>query len=269
MHQGLRYVTVDPIARARLLHELRNWRRIGCTPRIWWRDDDARAPSAELARLLTAANGLPLALAIIPDGDLPALSDFLKCFSNVTVGQHGVNHVDRHGAEGSASEYPPNATVETIREELHSARDRMLGAGLVPTFYTPPWNLFEDRTLEALPAVGYSVVSAGADPPEDSVTFISAQVDIMRWKGGARFRGSGRVLEALRRQLRSRRLADCCQSPIGLLTHHLAHDERAWRFLDWFLAFSQSRFTWRSIDAAASERGARGGREGRGYPRST
>ena len=34
--------------------------------------------------------------------------------------------------------------------------------------------------------------------------------------------------------------------PLGILTHHLVHDDAAWDFLDWFVAYASKRFDWRS-----------------------
>ncbi len=36
---------------------------------------------------------------------------------------------------------------------------------------------------------------------------------------------------------------------IGLLTHHLVHDEAAWQFLTWFADFARVRFDVRSLDS--------------------
>ena len=54
------------------------------------------------------------------------------------------------------------------------------------------------------------------------------------------------IFNALRRQLERRRTSHRFSEPIGILTHHLVHDERTWRFLGWFLPFARVRFRWMS-----------------------
>ena len=51
-----------------LYRELDQWNFDGVAATFWWRDDDARAPSDELAKLveLSARYRAPLSLAVIP-----------------------------------------------------------------------------------------------------------------------------------------------------------------------------------------------------------
>src|SRR5438132_1435783 len=74
--------------------------------------------------------------------------------------------------------------------------------------------------------------------PEARPMRIDAHLDLLRWRGGARFRGDAAMAEALRAALRERRRLQRWDAPIGLLTHHLDHDAAAWTFLDRFLAWS-------------------------------
>lgn len=237
---------IDPIAAYRLNLELGRWRSLGRTPRLWWRDDDARSLTPTLERLHDLADGRPIALAIIPDGDLHALAGWLRRARNITVGQHGVDHVNRRGPGEPPSEYFRGASVGAVCAAIRAARERMRRAGLAPVFYAPPWNQVDDTLVTALDRAGFSAFSAGSDAPvEPEVAFLGAQIDILRWKGGPpRFRGSTRILGAVRRHLRQRRRSGRLDEPIGLLTHHLVHDANAWRFLDWFLAYADQRFEW-------------------------
>nr|QQZ49375.1 hypothetical protein JKL49_20480 [Phenylobacterium glaciei] len=72
---------------------------------------------------------------------------------------------------------------------------------------------------------------------------------------GARFRGEGRILERLRELLAERRQAGLWAAPVGLLTHHLDHDEAAWRFLDRFIAWTQASgdIAWRALPDLLAE----------------
>jgi hypothetical protein len=61
----------------------------------------------------------------------------------------------------------------------------------------------------------------------------------MRWKPAARFRGAVRFLLRARRLLAERRTMEAWDQPLGLLTHHLDHDEAAWRFIEAFLPLAK------------------------------
>jgi hypothetical protein len=102
---------------------------------------------------------------------------------------------------------------------------------------------------------GTSVLSAGASAlVYADLRYLPAEIDVLRWKGGSRFKGAGRVMSALHRALVRRRQAREFALPIGLLTHHLDHDEAAWRFLDWGMGFFDSRFDWVGVDGVVRPR---------------
>jgi hypothetical protein len=243
----------------RLELELRRWRRLGRSPQIWWRDDDARKPTPALDRLLDTAGGRPLALAVVPDGDLAALAARLATAPAVTISQHGVDHENRRRAAALPNEYPAGATADHVAARIAAGRGRLEAAGLAPAFYTPPWNQIDETLALALPRAGFQALSAAmpARPVAGMVRFDS-HIDILRWKGAVRFRGYRRVLAALTRQLRRRRRDGDFEAPIGLLTHHLVHDEAAWRFLAWFTRFARRDFVWRSFADLAGDRPGRG-----------
>jgi hypothetical protein len=234
--------------------ELARWRACGQLPVLWWRDDDARQPSSALDRLLQVAAGRPLALAIVPDGDLTALAARLAGAANVTVSQHGVDHKYRRAPGQAPSEYPPGTPTEDVAESIRAGASRLRQAGLEPVFFTPPWNQIEPALAEALVQAGFTTVSSHAPSPDvPGARRLDSHVDILRWKSVPRFRGYRRVLKALRRQLRQRREAGEFDAPICILTHHIVHDDAAWRFMAWFTRFADRRFAWRSIDALIAE----------------
>ena len=49
-----------------LMAEFDRWEEEGKIATLWWRDDDAVAPTARLSRLLSIASGVPVSLAVIP-----------------------------------------------------------------------------------------------------------------------------------------------------------------------------------------------------------
>jgi hypothetical protein len=251
---------IDAFELARLEHELSVWRRAWRFPRLWWRDDDARAPGPALDRLLALRGDLPLTLAIIPDGDLEGLARRLADAPGVSPAQHGVDHVNRLPAGGRRSEFAANATVADVAAEIDAARRRMAEAGLAPAMFVPPWNEADDRLLVAVAAAGHAWWSGGAGgAPTAQLAHVGAEVDVLRWKGRPRFRGAARIFRALRRQLELRRAAGWDDRPTGLLTHHLALDEPAWSFLESFLPAASRLFVW--ADAAELVRPSAAARE--------
>lgn len=220
--------------------ELRRWSAAGRRARLWWRDDDAAGASANLDRLLRLSRsaGAPLTLAVIPGGDLRGLAERLSDAPRVTVAQHGLDHVNRRLGP-HAGEFPHDWPALEVAVALGRGWRRLRhlpGARLV---FVPPWNDIHPGLVEALTMAGYLGWSAygalgqAAKPPR-----IDAHLDLLRWRPGARFRGRRRLLNAFAAELRRRRRAGAWEAPIGLLTHHLAHDEPAWAFLSAFLTWT-------------------------------
>lgn len=225
-------------ARTRLSRELARWHAGGHRPLLWWRDDDARDLSPAFEQLLEVANGLPLSVAVIPHGVNPTLADRLLHASNVTIGQHGVDHVNRRQpAAGPAADYTQAVASGPLARQILAGRHTLEQAGLDPVFYAPPWNRVEPVLLEALPIAGYFALSGwnGEGAVKPGLQRLDTHLDVMRWKGGARFRGADSIRDDLRRQLATRRRAGAFAAPIGLLTHHLDHDDACWDFLGGFL----------------------------------
>jgi hypothetical protein len=215
----------------RLEREVARWHESGRRPRLWWRDDDARIPEDALERLLTIADGLPLSLAVTPDGVTPALARRLARESAVTVSLTG--------------EFQTDGSISRVAKNILQGEQHLRDCGLDPRFYTPARNRLNGTLMEALRVAGYRTLSAwNEEKLEESAGLrrLDVHVDLLRWTDGARFRGSSAVLDGLREQLALRRLAGDFNRPIGLLTRHHDHDEAAWRFLGWFVDFARLRF---------------------------
>jgi hypothetical protein len=228
--------------------ELAAWTRLGRRPKLWWRDDDARSPTAALDRLLAAADGRPLSLAVIPTGDLGPLAAELINAPHVVVGQHGVDHINRAPQGQKKSEYRQGVSVEEIAAALELGRRRLSVAGLSPEFFTPPWNAGEPDLGDALTRLQFIRWSAGtARRSHPALRYAATDIDLLRWTQPPQFRGVWKVMRALRKALAGRRGEGDFNRPIGLLTHHLAHDEATWGFLDSFLAYLEPKVEWVSI----------------------
>ena len=219
----------------RLKAELGRWRQAGRRPRLWWRDDDARAATPQLRRLLVHATraDAPLCLSVIPEGLHPGLCGVVAPYERVFILQHGISHLNRAGSP--ASEFAPADPPEQVAARLAQGWAMLDGFRRRLPVYVPPWNTLTPNVEAALALSGHRAVSAwsGLSRPDR----VDAHVDLLRWKGSPRFAGRERVLGRLTGLLGLRRRLSLWDEPIGLLTHHLAHDEDTWRFLDELLLF--------------------------------
>jgi hypothetical protein len=224
--------------------ELRRWRAAGRRARLWWRDDDAAGPSHSLDLLLatSAASGAPLTLAVVPAGDMRGLAARLAQAPLARAAQHGVDHLNRRPGV-AAGEFPHDLSRAEVIVALRRGWSLMQHLPRAMAVFTPPWNDVHPELEAALEAAGYAAWSANgalgdAAAPAGRLVRLDVHLDLLRWRGGAGFRGRGRFLGALAAELRRRRLAGRWDAPIGMLTHHLAHDAAAWAFLTQFLAWS-------------------------------
>ncbi|HEY0437010.1 MAG TPA: polysaccharide deacetylase [Phenylobacterium sp.] len=247
--------------------ELRRWRAAGRRARLWWRDDDAAGPWPSLDRLLAASTAadVPLTLAVVPSGDMRALAVRLTRAPLVVAAQHGLDHLNRRkGPE--AGEFPHDWTRPEVIAALRRGWSLMGPLPRTTRVFVPPWNDVHPQLPAALGAAGYAAWSASGELSElddnpSGLSRIDVHLDLLRWRGGARFRGEGRFLRALANELRRRRLAGRWSAPIGLLTHHLDHDAAAWAFLTRFLAWSarEPALEWTALEdliGAAADRNA-------------
>ncbi|UIJ72038.1 polysaccharide deacetylase family protein [Aurantimonas sp. HBX-1] len=222
-----------------LIDELDRWADEGRRLEAWWRDDDAVRPSPALGRLTQAASsrGLPLALAVIPAAMIPELAGALAdpC---LTVLQHGFAHRNHAVCGARAVECGGVRQRDALLGDLAAGRDRleaMFGARFVPAL-VPPWNRIEPDVVRALPGLAYRGVSLfGSRPsPPQAAGFaeINTHLDLLTWKGGARFAGRDKLIRLAAERIADRRLGRTDpQEPFGLLTHHLDHDGQTWDFL--------------------------------------
>lgn len=235
--------------------ELRRWRAAGRRARLWWRDDDAGGACSALDRLLALAReaGVPLTLAAIPAADMATVAARTEGLAGITLAQHGVDHVNRRTG-AVAGEFPPQWPRAQVVEALNRGWRMMPPAKALRAVYAPPWNDIHPELPAALASAGYAGWSASGGLGEGGAgggpVRIDVHLDVLRWRGGARFRGRRRFLGAMAGELRRRRLAQAWDAPIGLLTHHLDHDPAAWAFLARFLPWSarEPALAWSGLD---------------------
>ncbi|MFP5076952.1 polysaccharide deacetylase family protein [Rhizobium sp. YIM 134829] len=201
----------------------------GRTARFWLRDDDAVAPTQALDRLLalTAAHGVPLTLAVIPEPAGSALQQRLAGEGHVTVAVHGWAHSNHAAADAKKAELGADRPAETVTAELAEALEklrRLFGPQLLPVL-VPPWNRIDTALIAALPALGFQALSVYGAETSAPLPVINTHVDVMDWHGT---RGC-RDVQVLAAEIVAR--LDDDGNHVGLLTHHLVHDEDVWVFL--------------------------------------
>lgn len=206
----------------------------GTATRFWLRDDDAVSVTPALERLteLCAAAALPVLLAVIPAGAGRDLAAWLESHPTVEPCQHGWSHANHAGAGERACELGGERSDAAVLGDLAAGRDRLralVGARLRPVL-VPPWNRIRASLVPHLREAGYAALSTFGR--SDDPFAINCDLDLVDWRNDRR----GRSVEDLCGKLCAL-VAEARRDgrPIGLLTHHLAHDEAAWSFLGQFV----------------------------------
>jgi hypothetical protein len=226
-----------------LVDELDRWQQAGGVATLWWRDDDAIAPSAGLDRLMWIAGKVPVALAVIPalaEQDLAAwLCNRSRPIprANIAVLQHGWRHLNRSAA-GKKTEFPAERSRDRVSSDLAAGQARLaalFGSRALPVL-VPPWNRFDASFLSLLRGCGLSAISRirprKAIRPVHGIVEVNVHVDLVAWAGSTGFIGEGWALGMLVEHLRARRLrVVSADEPTGILTHHLVQDEATDGFL--------------------------------------
>lgn len=227
--------------------ELDAWAAAGKKAEFWWRDDDAVAITPALERLLTLQHGVavPLALAVIPAMAEPGLADRLTREPGVRVVQHGWAHLNHARPGRSKAELGPDRPPSFVLGELvrgQARLDQLFDGGWL-RILVPPHNRIAPDVASGLHRAGY--VGLSTDKPRagvpESLIQINTHIDIMDWGVTRAFLGDGACLDQAISHLGAKRSGRVDpQEPTGLLTHHLAHDEPAWRFCERFLTAVKS-----------------------------
>jgi len=244
--------------------ELDLWAARGSKASFWVRDDDAVEVSDSLVLLrdMAARYMVKIGLAVIPGQAVPELTTFLEAnarhFYPMCHGWQHINYNTRHkpaefGAERSHAKLVRDAGL-ALGSFSAAFRD-------VKPIFVPPFNRITPALIRALPGVGFFGVSLmptlleqklarlGSKinvslpvpiPDLRSSNRIDVHIDLINWQ--TRSAQEYRLLaQQLVRELRYRRLGYLrTDSPIGLLTHHLAHNLSIWRACDDVLGFLRS-----------------------------
>lgn len=223
-----------------VIAELQHWRDQGLTLPLWWRDDDAIAPTAALDRLLALAEGLdaPLHLAVIPRPAEAALADRLQESANVYAMPHGWQHQNHAPPEEKKAEFGAHRPTHVMLDEIARGWRRiehMFGQRALPVF-VPPWNRVSPTVVDGLARCGFAAVS-GFLPrqtkyPSPNLLQVNTHLDPIAWRSGGGLKDPAALAAGIVAQLIDRREGRTDNSePFGLLTHHLVHDDDIWSFV--------------------------------------
>jgi len=224
---------------APVIAELQLWRDQGLTLPLWWRDDDAIAPTPALERLLAMAQGLgaPLHLAVIPGNAEEALAERLRDAAQVHVMAHGWKHQSHAPADEKKAEFGAHRPANVMLDEAARGWRRLeslFRSQALPVF-VPPWNRICPAVVEGLTGCGIAAVSTiGPRPakcPAPGLVQVNTHLDPVAWRAGGGLADPAALAAEIAANLAARRGGQADNSePFGLLTHHLAHDEPVWSF---------------------------------------
>ena len=219
-----------------LSDEAARWHDAGRVADIWWRDDDAAEHTAQLDQLIALHRemAVPLALAVVPAHATRALAQCVSADASLDVLQHGYAHVNHASPNDKKVELGPHRPAMVVLGELGTgwlALERLLGWRALPVL-VPPWNRIAPGLVPALPEIGFRGLSTFGRRRRTrlrGLVEVNTHVDLLDWHGHRGFIGDERALGTLVEALATARNAS--PEPIGVLSHHLAMDAKAWDFL--------------------------------------
>jgi len=224
--------------------ELAIWCNAGLELPFWWRDDDAIETSPQLDQLLDLSQetGLPVHLAVIPNGTEQALADHLVNNPQAVPVVHGFSHLN-HAAKGEKKcEFGEARAHESVQADIENGLKKLqqqFGSNLAPLF-VPPWNRFATQYLPILADAGYRAVSTFT-PRQSTYAIggleqINAHIDPINWHGNRSVHSADLLIAQTVELLQYRRNGSQDNTePLGYLTHHLVHDLEIWDFTAKFI----------------------------------
>lgn len=203
---------------------------------FWWRDDDAVAPTPALDRLLGLAEslGLPLVLASIPAGATAALAQRLeRADPGIRVAQHGFSHTSHARPPAKKAELGADRPAESVLAELATGRARLetlFGPRFLPVL-VPPWNRIAPAVAAGRAEIGLPGLSVHASLTRDGHR-LDTHIDPVDWHGSRSLAGADFLGERIGAAFAERERPENRAVPVGLLTHHLMHDDGLWEALE-------------------------------------
>jgi hypothetical protein len=201
---------------------------------FWWRDDDAvdATPALEQLLLLARKYDVPLALAVVPKQATPALAERLGREHKTSVFQHGWRHRNHAPVGEKQVELGNHRPVDVVLDELRLGFSRMMelfSRQFLPVL-VPPWNRIADDVRAKRRDVGLAGLSTFGKPPPDDPNWINTHLDLFEWRPVRRPLKPDKAYAVIAAEVDRRLTGDA--EPLGIMTHHLVHEEASWSFLD-------------------------------------
>jgi peptidoglycan/xylan/chitin deacetylase (PgdA/CDA1 family) len=240
-----------------LASEFSCWRQEELTPRFWLRDDDATKPTPALDRLLGLVDryDVPLLLAVIPAEAKDALAEAIGGEPLVTPAVHGYAHRRHTPNDVLAMELGGERAIEDILGELKAARVMLRGlfGDRLSGILVPPWNRLSREVAARLHEAGFTALSTNSWHEDgSSLPQLNTQIDIIDWANGRRGQTVEWAMGELLRRLEQAR--ERGGAPLGILGHHLVHDEQAWTTLEALVGYLKERgFAFVKADVLVEE----------------
>nr|WP_204262830.1 glycosyltransferase [Methylobacterium sp. BTF04] len=199
---------------------------------VWWRDDDAVTATPALDRLLHLSErfAFRLLVAAIPARVDAALAERLRDAPLARVAVHGLSHANHAPVGAKPAEFGPHRPLSVLHAEATEALDRARASfgpdTLLPVF-VPPWNRLAPDLAAALPDLGYGGLSSVPGLPVAGLMRADIHLDPFDWRGTRSLADPPMLVATL-----AHAIAADLSGPLGLLTHHLVHDELVWAFLE-------------------------------------
>jgi hypothetical protein len=242
--------------------ELDLWQDNGAVANFWWRDDDAYIDNDRFRRLVGLADvtGAPIILAVSPGLMSESFVATLNGIRNVSVAAHGFRHVN-HSKSRQSGEFWHDRPLSVMSAEIENLAT--VFASMFPnrglSMFVPPWHRFDPQLSPYLMRAGFKILSMHESFTVRALQIIAAKlprfkmafakpaskatvpdgmkrvdIAINLLKIGPHHQGTANplLIEHVIGALRLRRLGFIdANRPIGLMTHHLQHDELAWEQL--------------------------------------
>ena len=212
---------------------------------FWLRDDDAVTDTPELCLLEAWAGAAhtQVLLAVIPAKADEKLAAFVAGSKQLCPCVHGWAHKNHASEEEKKMELgdhrPPNIVCGELKTGLKTVYDLFGGDALA--VLVPPWNRISDQVVEVLPSLGFEGLSTfGSEvaiTTPNGLKVVNCQLDLIDWRGTRKCRPHDELVRELAGHIEERAPDGL---PIGILGHHLVHDDAAWQFLHELLEVTRS-----------------------------
>lgn len=219
--------------------ELALWRDQGLALPLWWRDDDAIAPTPQLDRLIALSEqlDLPVHLAVIPKNATEALAQRCAQTRHIVPVVHGWSHTSHAPSTEKKAEFGAHRPLVDLVAEAErglSCLQQLFPDTLAPIF-VPPWNRITPDLTPELARLGYRALSTftprRSHDAAPGLEQINTHLDPIEWKGSRSLVSPDHLIRQVASDLQDRRTgATDNTEPYGVLTHHLVHDDAIWRF---------------------------------------